>query len=41
VHTFDPSTREAEKSDLSVNSRLALSIEQVPGQPGLYRETMS
>jgi hypothetical protein len=39
VHTFSPSTL-AQISGY-VNSRPAWSTEQVPGQPGLHRETMS
>jgi hypothetical protein len=38
VHTFNPSTREAEAADLS--SRPTWSTERVPGQPDLHRETL-
>ena len=39
VHTLSPSTREAEAGG-SLNLRTAYtSPEQVPGQPGLHRET--
>ena len=42
VHTFNPSAQEAEAGGLSVSSRPARSIKQVPGQLGLlYRETLS
>jgi len=37
---FSPSTLEAEASG-SLSSRPAWSIVQVPGQPGLQRETLS
>jgi hypothetical protein len=40
VHTFNPSTREAEAGGF-LNSRPAWSTKLVPGQPGLYRETLS
>jgi hypothetical protein len=40
AHTFNPSTREAEAGGF-LSSRPAWSIEGVPGQPGLYRETLS
>jgi hypothetical protein len=39
-HTFDPSTWEAEAGGF-LSSRLVWSTEWVPGQPGLYRETLS
>lgn len=39
VHALSPSTREAEAGG-SQNLRTAYrSLEQVPGQPGLHRET--
>jgi hypothetical protein len=40
AHAFNPSTWEAEV-DESVSSRPAWSTERVPGQPSLYRETLS
>jgi hypothetical protein len=40
VHAFNPSNREAE-AGRPLNSRPAWSTEWVPGQPGLYRETLS
>jgi hypothetical protein len=40
VHTFNPSTREAEAGGF-LSSRSAWSTKWVPGQPGLYRETLS
>jgi hypothetical protein len=40
AHAFNPSTREAEASGF-LNSRPAWSTKRVPGQPGLYRETLS
>ena len=40
AHTFDPSTWEAEAGGF-LSLRPAWSIEWVPGQPGLYRETLS
>jgi hypothetical protein len=40
VHTFDPSTQEAESGGFP-SSRPAWSTEWVPGQPGLHRETLS
>jgi hypothetical protein len=40
AHAFDPSTREAEAGGF-LSSRPAWSTEWVPGQPGLYRETLS
>jgi hypothetical protein len=40
THTFNPSTQEAEASGF-LSSRPACSTEWVPGQPGLYRETLS
>jgi hypothetical protein len=40
VHTFNPSTREAEAGRFP-SSRPAWSTNLVPGQPGLYRETLS
>jgi hypothetical protein len=39
VHTFNPSTWEAEAGG-SMSSRLAWFTVQVPGQPGLHRETL-
>jgi hypothetical protein len=40
VHAFSPSTRKAEASGF-LSSRPAWSTKWVPGQPGLYRETLS
>jgi hypothetical protein len=40
VHTFNPSTWEAEAGGF-LSSRPVWSTEWVPGQPGLYRETLS
>jgi hypothetical protein len=40
VQAFIPSTQEAEAGRF-LNSKPAWSIEQVPGQPGLRRETLS
>jgi hypothetical protein len=40
AHAFNPSTREAEAGRF-LSSRPAWSTELVPGQPGLYRETLS
>jgi hypothetical protein len=40
VHAFNPSTLEAEAGGF-LSSRPAWSTEWVPGQPGLYRETLS
>jgi hypothetical protein len=40
VNTFNPSTWEAEAGRF-LSSRPAWSIEWVPGQPGLHRETLS
>ena len=40
AHTFSPSTREAEAGGF-LRSRTAWSTKWVPGQPGLYRETLS
>jgi hypothetical protein len=40
VHTFNPSTREAEASGF-LSSRPAWSTKWVPGGPGLHRETLS
>jgi hypothetical protein len=40
AHSCDPSTREAEAGGF-LSSRPAWSTEWVPGQPGLYRETLS
>ena len=40
VHAFNPSFWEAE-AGRSLSLRLAWSIEQAPGQPGLHRETLS
>jgi hypothetical protein len=40
VHAFNPSTWEAEAGKF-LNLRPARSTEWVPGQPGLYRETLS
>jgi hypothetical protein len=40
VHAFNPSTSEAEAGGF-LSLRPAWSTERVPGQPGLYRETLS
>ena len=40
AHTFNPSTWEAEAGEF-LSSRPAWSTKWVPGQPGLYRETLS
>jgi hypothetical protein len=40
VHAFSPSTWEAESGGF-LSSRPAWSTKWVPGQPGLYRETLS
>ena len=40
AHTFNPSTQEADAGG-SLSSRSPWSIKQVPGQPGLDRETLS
>jgi hypothetical protein len=40
AHAFNPSTQEAEAGGF-LSSRPAWSTERVPGQPGLYRETLS
>jgi hypothetical protein len=40
AHAFNPSTREAEAGGF-LSSRPAWSTEWVPGQPGLYRDTLS
>jgi hypothetical protein len=40
VHAFNPSTPEAEAGRF-LSSRPAWSTKCVPGQPGLYRETLS
>jgi hypothetical protein len=40
AHAFNPSTWEAETGGF-LSSRPAWSTERVPGQPGLYRETLS
>jgi hypothetical protein len=40
AHTFNPNTWEAEAGGF-LSSRPAWSTEWVPGQPGLYRETLS
>jgi hypothetical protein len=40
AHAFNPSTREAEVGGF-LSSRPAWSTKWVPGQPGLYRETLS
>jgi hypothetical protein len=39
AHAFNPSIQEAEAGG-SLRLRTAWSTEQVPGQPGLYRETL-
>jgi hypothetical protein len=40
LHVFNPSTQEAEAGRF-LSSRPAWSTEWVPGQPGLYRKTLS
>jgi hypothetical protein len=40
AHAFNPSTQEAEAGGF-LSSRPAWSTKWVPGQPGLYRETLS
>jgi hypothetical protein len=40
AHNFNPSTQEA-KTGRSLSLMPAWSTEQVPGQPGLHRETLS
>jgi hypothetical protein len=40
AHTYNPSTWEAEAGRF-LSSKPAWSTEQVPGQPGLHRETLS
>jgi hypothetical protein len=40
AHAFNPSTWEAEAGRF-LSSRPAWSTKRVPGQPGLYRETLS
>jgi hypothetical protein len=40
AHAFNPSSWEAEAGQF-LSSRPAWSTELVPGQPGLYRETLS
>ena len=40
AHAFNPSTREAEAGGF-LSSRPAWSTKRVPGQPELYRETLS
>jgi hypothetical protein len=40
AHAFNPSTWEAE-AGIFLSSEPAWSTERVPGQPGLYRETLS
>jgi hypothetical protein len=39
AHTFNPSPQEAE-AGRSLSLRLAWSIDRIPGQPGLHRETL-
>ena len=39
AHTFNPSTQEAQAGG-SLNLRPVWSTQQVPGQPGLHRETL-
>ena len=44
AYAFNPSTQEAEaeaEAGRSLSSRPAWSTEQVPGQPGLHRKTLS
>jgi hypothetical protein len=40
AHAFNPSTWEAEAGEF-LSSRPAWTTKWVPGQPGLYRETLS
>ena len=40
AHAFNPSTQEAEAGGF-LSSRPAWATKWVPGQPGLYRETLS
>jgi hypothetical protein len=40
VYAFNPNTKEAEAGGF-LSSRSAWSTKWVPGQPGLYRETLS
>jgi hypothetical protein len=40
AHAFDPSTWEAEVGGF-LSLRPAWSIESIPGQPGLHKETLS
>ena len=40
AHAFNPSTQEVEVGR-SVSSKPAWSIERIPGEPGLHRETLS
>ena len=40
THVFNPSTQEAEAGRF-LSSRPAWSTKLVPGQPGLYKETLS
>jgi hypothetical protein len=40
VHIFNPSTQESEAGG-TLSSKPAWFTEQVPGQPGLHRETLS
>ena len=40
AHAFNPSTREAEAGGF-LSLRPAWSTKRVPGQPGLYRETLT
>jgi hypothetical protein len=40
AHDFNPITQEGETGRL-LRSRPAWSIDRVPGQPGLHRETLS
>jgi hypothetical protein len=40
AHVFNPSTQEAEAGGF-LSSRTAWATKWIPGQPGLYRETLS
>lgn len=40
VHTFNPSTHSLGRDRQIPKFRLAWSADGVPGQPGLYRETL-
>lgn len=40
-YTFNPRTQEAEAGGFLLSFKPALSAEQIPGKPGLQRETLS